>query len=84
MLLQANDYLQLYRKYGTLLQLGGSDQWGNIVAGVDLIRKKEGAAAHALTLPLVTDSEGRKFGKSRSSPRSGRRCGPASASSPRR
>jgi len=64
MLLQANDYLQLYRKYGTLLQLGGSDQWGNIVAGVDLIRKKEGAAAHALTLPLVTDSEGRKFGKS--------------------
>ena len=64
MLLQANDYVQLHRKYGTRLQLGGSDQWGNIIAGVDLVRKQEGAAAHALTLPLVTDSEGRKFGKS--------------------
>ncbi|GAA4615016.1 tyrosine--tRNA ligase [Saccharopolyspora hordei] len=64
MLLQANDYVQLYRKYGTRLQLGGSDQWGNIIAGVDLVRKQEGATAHALTLPLVTDSEGRKFGKS--------------------
>jgi tyrosyl-tRNA synthetase len=64
MLLQANDYLQLYRRHGTRLQLGGSDQWGNIVAGVDLLRKQEGVSAHALTLPLVTDSEGRKFGKS--------------------
>ncbi|MEB3370683.1 tyrosine--tRNA ligase [Saccharopolyspora mangrovi] len=64
MLLQANDYVQLYREHGTKLQLGGSDQWGNIIAGVDLVRKQEGAAAHALTLPLVTDSEGRKFGKS--------------------
>ncbi|MER6994021.1 tyrosine--tRNA ligase [Saccharopolyspora hirsuta] len=64
MLLQANDYVQLNRKYGTRLQLGGSDQWGNIIAGVDLVRKQEGVAAHALTLPLVTDSEGRKFGKS--------------------
>ncbi|MEV0084459.1 tyrosine--tRNA ligase [Saccharopolyspora sp. NPDC050642] len=64
MLLQANDFVQLYRKYGTRLQLGGSDQWGNIIAGVDLVRKQESAAAHALTLPLVTDSEGRKFGKS--------------------
>ncbi|MBB5156683.1 tyrosine--tRNA ligase [Saccharopolyspora phatthalungensis] len=64
MLLQANDYVQLYRRYGTRLQLGGSDQWGNIIAGVDLIRKQESVAAHALTLPLVTDSEGRKFGKS--------------------
>ncbi|MEV0700114.1 tyrosine--tRNA ligase [Saccharopolyspora sp. NPDC050389] len=64
MLLQANDYVELYRKYGTRLQLGGSDQWGNIIAGVDLVRKQESAAAHALTLPLVTDSEGRKFGKS--------------------
>ncbi|QIZ33622.1 tyrosine--tRNA ligase [Saccharopolyspora sp. ASAGF58] len=64
MLLQANDYVQLYRKYGTRLQLGGSDQWGNIIAGVDLVRKQESVAAHALTLPLVTDSEGRKFGKS--------------------
>ncbi|MGI8306754.1 tyrosine--tRNA ligase [Saccharopolyspora hattusasensis] len=64
MLLQANDYVQLYRKYGTRLQLGGSDQWGNIIAGVDLVRKQESVAAHALTVPLVTDSEGRKFGKS--------------------
>ncbi|PRW63957.1 tyrosine--tRNA ligase [Actinopolyspora mortivallis] len=64
MLLQANDYVQLYRKYGTRLQLGGSDQWGNIVAGVDLLRRQEGVTAHALTMPLVTDAEGRKFGKS--------------------
>ncbi|RRO17463.1 tyrosine--tRNA ligase [Saccharopolyspora rhizosphaerae] len=64
MLLQANDFVQLHRQHGALLQLGGSDQWGNIIAGVDLIRKQEGASAHALTLPLVTDSEGRKFGKS--------------------
>ncbi|GAB3299482.1 tyrosine--tRNA ligase [Parasphingorhabdus pacifica] len=64
MLLQANDYVHLHRKYGTRLQLGGSDQWGNIVAGVDLVRKQESATTHALTLPLVTDSEGRKFGKS--------------------
>lgn len=64
MLLQANDYVELYRRYGTKLQIGGSDQWGNIVAGVDLVRKTEGATTHALTLPLVTDSEGRKFGKS--------------------
>lgn len=64
MLLQANDYLQLYRKYGTRLQLGGSDQWGNIVAGVDLLRRHEGVTAHALTMPLVTDADGRKFGKS--------------------
>nr|WP_281361282.1 tyrosine--tRNA ligase [Actinopolyspora biskrensis] len=64
MLLQANDYVQLYRRYGTRLQLGGSDQWGNIVAGVDLLRRQEGITAHALTMPLVTDSEGRKFGKS--------------------
>lgn len=64
MLLQANDYVQLYRRYGTTLQLGGSDQWGNIIAGVDLVRRQEGASAHALTSPLVTDSEGRKIGKS--------------------
>lgn len=64
MLLQANDYVQLYRRHGTRLQLGGSDQWGNIVAGVDLLRRQENATAHALTLPLVTDAEGRKFGKS--------------------
>ncbi|NKQ58767.1 tyrosine--tRNA ligase [Amycolatopsis sp. K13G38] len=64
LLLQSYDYLQLFRKYGTKLQIGGSDQWGNIVGGVDYIRKVDGGSAHALTTPLVTDSEGRKFGKS--------------------
>lgn len=64
LLLQSNDYLQLNRKYGTALQVGGSDQWGNIVGGVDLIRRVEGKHVHALTAPLVTDAEGRKFGKS--------------------
>lgn len=64
LLLQSQDYLQLYREHGCLLQIGGSDQWGNIVGGVDLIRRVEGASAHALTVPLVTDAEGRKFGKS--------------------
>lgn len=64
MLLQANDYLQLHRKHGCTLQIGGADQWGNIVSGVDLIRRVDAAQVHALTLPLVTDSEGRKFGKS--------------------
>jgi tyrosyl-tRNA synthetase len=64
MLLQANDFVQLYRRHGTRLQIGGSDQWGNIVAGVDLLRKQESITAHALTTPLVTDAEGRKFGKS--------------------
>ncbi|MFJ8960681.1 tyrosine--tRNA ligase [Lentzea sp. NPDC102401] len=64
LLLQSNDYLELNRKYGTALQVGGSDQWGNIVGGVDLIRRVEGKHVHALTAPLVTDAEGRKFGKS--------------------
>jgi tyrosyl-tRNA synthetase len=64
LLLQSNDYLELHRKYGTSLQIGGSDQWGNIVGGVDLIRRVEGKHVHALTAPLVTDAEGRKFGKS--------------------
>ncbi|MGH3470335.1 MAG: tyrosine--tRNA ligase [Thermocrispum sp.] len=64
LLLQSYDYLQLHRKYGTRLQIGGSDQWGNIVGGVDYIRRVDGAAVHALTTPLVTDSDGRKFGKS--------------------
>ncbi|TNC19849.1 tyrosine--tRNA ligase [Amycolatopsis alkalitolerans] len=64
LLLQSYDYLRLHRKYGTKLQVGGSDQWGNIVGGVDYIRKVDAATAHALTTPLVTDSEGRKFGKS--------------------
>ncbi len=64
LLLQSQDYLELFRRHGVRLQIGGSDQWGNIVGGVDLIRRVEGATAHALTTPLVTDTEGRKFGKS--------------------
>ncbi|ULE32542.1 tyrosine--tRNA ligase [Mycobacterium sp. IDR2000157661] len=64
MLLQANDYVELHQRYGCSLQIGGSDQWGNIIAGVRLVRQKAGATVHALTTPLVTDSEGRKFGKS--------------------
>ena len=64
LLLQSQDYLHLYREHGCRLQVGGSDQWGNIVGGVDLIRRVDGATVHALTSPLVTDSEGRKFGKS--------------------
>ncbi|HVV12432.1 tyrosine--tRNA ligase [Amycolatopsis sp.] len=64
LLLQSYDYLRLHQLYGTSLQIGGSDQWGNILGGVDYIRKVEGHVVHALTTPLVTDSEGRKFGKS--------------------
>ncbi|MFC5951359.1 tyrosine--tRNA ligase [Pseudonocardia lutea] len=64
LLLQSQDYLELYRRYGCRLQIGGSDQWGNIVGGADFIRRVDGGTAHALTTPLVTDSEGRKFGKS--------------------
>ena len=64
LLLQSNDYLQLHRRYGCSLQIGGSDQWGNIVGGVDLVRKVDGHAVHALTVPLVTASDGKKFGKS--------------------
>jgi tyrosyl-tRNA synthetase len=64
MLLQANDYVELHRRYGCSLQVGGSDQWGNIIAGVRLVRQRSGATVHALTVPLVTDSEGAKFGKS--------------------
>ena len=64
MLLQANDYVELQRRHGCALQIGGSDQWGNIVAGARLVRQKGGPAVHAMTTPLVTDSEGKKFGKS--------------------
>ncbi|ASR37098.1 tyrosine--tRNA ligase [Prauserella marina] len=64
MLLQATDYRELFARHGVKLQVGGSDQWGNIVAGVDLVRRVHGAQVHALTTPLVTDSEGRKLGKS--------------------
>ena len=62
--LQALDYLELYRRQNCTLQMGGSDQWGNIVAGLDLIRKVEGGTGHALTIPLITKSDGNKFGKS--------------------
>ncbi|SDL70057.1 tyrosyl-tRNA synthetase [Corynebacterium mycetoides] len=64
MLLQANDYVQLHRTHNCVLQVGGGDQWGNLVAGVDLNRRMDGTQVHALTVPLVTDSEGKKFGKS--------------------
>lgn len=64
MLLQANDFLQLRRSMGCTLQLGGSDQWGNIVGGVDLNRRVDGESVHAMTVPLVTSSDGKKFGKS--------------------
>ncbi|WP_319454341.1 MULTISPECIES: tyrosine--tRNA ligase [unclassified Mycobacterium] len=64
MLLQANDYVELHQRHGCGLQIGGSDQWGNIVAGARLVRQKLGATVHAMTTPLVTDSEGKKFGKS--------------------
>lgn len=64
MLLQANDFVQLRRSYDCVLQIGGGDQWGNIVSGVDLNRRMDGAKTHALTVPLVTDAEGNKFGKS--------------------
>ncbi|WP_296182064.1 tyrosine--tRNA ligase [uncultured Mobiluncus sp.] len=63
-ILQANDYLQLYRKYGVTLETGGNDQWGNLVGGMDLIRKVEGKDVHVMTTPLITKSDGTKFGKS--------------------
>jgi tyrosyl-tRNA synthetase len=63
MLLQAYDFLELFRREGAQIQIGGSDQWGNITAGIDLIRKVERGSAHALTMPLVTTAAGTKFGK---------------------
>jgi len=66
MLLQAYDYLVLYKENNCTLQMGGSDQWGNIVAGIDLIGKKTGKQAYGLTFPLVTSSTGVKFGKTES------------------
>jgi tyrosyl-tRNA synthetase len=62
-LLQAMDYLELFRRHGCRLQTGGSDQWGNITAGVELIRRVEGERVHALATPLVTKADGSKFGK---------------------
>ncbi|QGU04516.1 tyrosine--tRNA ligase [Corynebacterium comes] len=64
MLLQANDFVQLRRNFDAILQIGGGDQWGNIVSGIDLNRRMDGAKVHGLTVPLVTDAEGNKFGKS--------------------
>ena len=61
--LQSMDYLELYRRSNCTLQIGGSDQWGNITAGLDLIRRAEGRSAHALTVPLLTKADGTKFGK---------------------
>lgn len=63
-ILQANDYLELYRRYGCTLELGGNDQWGNIVGGMDLIHKVEGVSVHVMTNPLITKADGTKFGKS--------------------
>ena len=63
MLLQAYDFLHLYREYGCVLQMGGNDQWGNILAGVDLIRRIDGAQAFAATFPLLTTNSGAKMGK---------------------
>jgi tyrosyl-tRNA synthetase len=63
MLLQAHDYLHLHRKLGIELQIGGSDQWGNILSGVDLIRRAEGTTVHALSWPLITAPDGSKLGK---------------------
>ncbi|MGM7668901.1 tyrosine--tRNA ligase [Microbacterium sp. A93] len=62
--LQGMDFLNLYRDYGCVLQTGGSDQWGNLTSGTDLIRKVEGVSAHAIGTPLITNSDGTKFGKS--------------------
>ena len=63
-LLQANDYLHLSRKHDVEIQIGGSDQWGNLLAGVDLIRRADGRHVHAFTWPLLLRSDGKKFGKS--------------------
>ncbi|AEE45803.1 tyrosine--tRNA ligase [Cellulomonas fimi] len=65
-ILQGMDYLELHRRHGVTLQTGGSDQWGNLLSGVELVRKVEGTAVHALTTPLVTKADGTKFGKTES------------------
>ncbi|MEI3848932.1 MULTISPECIES: tyrosine--tRNA ligase [unclassified Microbacterium] len=63
-ILQGMDYLELYRQYGCVLQTGGSDQWGNLTSGTDLIHRVEGTSVHAIGTPLITNSDGTKFGKS--------------------
>ncbi|GAA2728783.1 tyrosine--tRNA ligase [Cellulomonas aerilata] len=65
-ILQGMDYLELHRRHGVTLQTGGSDQWGNLLSGVELIRKVEGIGVHALTTPLITKADGTKFGKTES------------------
>lgn len=62
-ILQGIDFLELYRRHGVTLQTGGNDQWGNLLSGVELVRKSEGSAVHALTTPLITKADGTKFGK---------------------
>src|SRR6478672_7659987 len=66
LLLQARDFLELFDRYGCSLQMGGSDQWGNITAGIDLVRKLRGKKAHGLVWPLMTTASGTKFGKTES------------------
>ena len=63
-ILQANDFLELHRRYGATLETGGNDQWGNMIGGVDLIRKVDGEVSHVLTTPIITKADGTKFGKS--------------------
>lgn len=63
-ILQGMDFLQLYRQYGCVLQTGGSDQWGNLTSGTDLVHRIEGTSVHAIGTPLITDADGKKFGKS--------------------
>lgn len=65
-ILQGMDFLELFRRHGVTLQTGGNDQWGNLLSGVELIRRSEGSAAHALTTPLITKADGTKFGKTES------------------
>jgi len=66
MLLQSLDFLELYRRHGVTMQTGGSDQWGNLTSGVELIRRADGGKAHALATPLLTKADGTKFGKTES------------------
>jgi tyrosyl-tRNA synthetase len=65
-ILQGNDFLELYRRHGCVLQTGGSDQWGNLTAGTELVRRAEGVGVHALATPLITKADGTKFGKTES------------------
>src|SRR5690625_7996506 len=63
MLLQSHDFAELYRRHGCTVQLGGSDQWGNITGGIDLTRRMHGAQVHGMTLPLITRPDSNRFGK---------------------